>query len=319
MTSVGVAPANAAARRATPRSYLMCPPTYFAVTYEINAWMDASVPVDRDRAVAQWEQLVAAYRSAGHRVELLTPVPGLPDQVFTANGATMIDGRVLIARFAHPERAAEAGVHAAWHLAHHDASLVVIGSRVNEGEGDFAVLSDVVLAGHGFRTSPAAHRELAALTGRRVVSLELVDPRFYHLDVALAVLDDRAGHIAWYPPAFTRAARRTVERLFPDAVVATTADAYAFGLNAVSDGQHVFLPIGADHLADALTAAGYTVVPIDLGELRKGGGSVKCCTQELRGPAHRLVSEDHEPHDDRTSPADGADNIPNPTLTTPEV
>lgn len=284
MTSLQVTPARTSLRRATPRRFLMCPPTHFEVRYEINAWMDASVPVDAELAMAQWEQLVAAYRAAGHIVELLPAVPGLPDQVFAANGATMVDGRVLIARFAHPERTAEAEIHAGWHLAH-DGASVVQPSHVNEAEGDFAVLSRTILAGQGFRTSRAAHRELAAVTARKVIGLELIDPRFYHLDVALAVLDDQADHIAYYPPAFSPASLAKLERLFPDAIIATTADAYAFGLNAVSDGLHVFLPAGAEQLAAALGAVGYEVVPIDLSELHKGGGSVKCCTQELR-PAH---------------------------------
>src|SRR5690349_7638928 len=108
MTTVEVMPAQASARRARTRRFLMCPPTYFDVRYEINAWMDATVPVDRDLAVAQWEQLVAAYRTAGHVVEMLPAMPGLPDQVFAANGATMVDGKVLLTRFANSERAAEA-------------------------------------------------------------------------------------------------------------------------------------------------------------------------------------------------------------------
>ncbi len=282
MTSLGVTTERALLRRSTTRRYLMCPPTYFDVRYEINAWMDAGVPVDRGLAVAQWEELVKAYRAAGHSVELLPAAPDLPDAVFAANGATMVDGKVLVAQFANRERAAEAGVHAAWHASAHGGAALVQPVDVNEAEGDFAVLDSVILAGHGFRTSRAAHRELAALTGRKVISLELIDPRFYHLDVALAVLDDATDQIAYYPPAFSDASRAKLERRFPDAVIATTADAYAFGLNAVSDGYHVFLPAGADQLAQALTAAGYLVVPIELGELRKGGGSVKCCTQELR-------------------------------------
>ena len=260
----------------------MCAPTYFEVRYAINAWMDIGVPVDRVLAIAQWEQLVAAYLAAGHEVQLLAPSPGLPDQVFAANGATMVDGRVLLASFAHPERAAEAAIHTAWHLAAQGARSVVSPTSVNEAEGDFAVLSESILAGYGFRTARSAHRELAAATGRDVISLRLVDPRFYHLDVALTVLDDETDQIAYYPPAFSADSRAELERRFPDAILATTADAYAFGLNAVSDGYHVFLPTGADHLADRLTGAGYQVVPIDLSELRKGGGSVKCCTQELR-------------------------------------
>jgi N-dimethylarginine dimethylaminohydrolase len=271
----------------------MCPPTWFDVTYAINPWMDPRLPVDRVRAHAQWSALVAAYRRAGHRVDLLEPVPGLPDMVFAANGATVVDGRTLGARFATPERAGEAAVHRAWHA----RSGVQPGGRapadpvaVNEAEGDFAVLSSVVLAGHGFRTSLAAHAELAALTGREVVSLELVDPRFYHLDVALAVLDADTDQVAYYPPAFSPAAQAVLAARFPDAVLADAADAYAFGLNAVGDGRNVFMPTGATHLRDALEALGYVPVEIDTSELLRGGGSVKCCTQEIR-PAPPLPGD----------------------------
>ena len=84
----------------------MCPPTYFDVQYAINPWMDPADPVDRDRAMREWEPLRATYLSLGHKVHLLDPVEGLPDMVFAANGATVVGGMVLGARFRHPERAA---------------------------------------------------------------------------------------------------------------------------------------------------------------------------------------------------------------------
>ena len=82
----------------------MCAPTHFEVTYSINPWMDPSKPVDLQLAQAQWEDLRDRYRALGHTVELLTPRPDLPDMVFAANGATVVDGRVLGARFAYQER-----------------------------------------------------------------------------------------------------------------------------------------------------------------------------------------------------------------------
>ena len=271
----------------------MCPPTFFDVTYAINPWMDPRLPVDRERAYAQWSSLVEAYERAGHRVDLLEPVAGLPDMVFAANGATVIDGRTLGARFATSQRAGEAASHRSWHA----RFGVLYGGRaladpvaVNEAEGDFAVLSSVVLAGHGFRTSLGAHAELAALTEREVLSLELVDPRFYHLDVALAVLDSDTDHIAYYPPAFSPTSQAVLAARFPDAVLADEADAHAFGLNAVGDGRNVFLPTGAAHLRDALEALGYVPVEINTSELLRGGGSVKCCTQEIR-PAPDLTPD----------------------------
>jgi N-dimethylarginine dimethylaminohydrolase len=263
----------------------MCPPTYFAVSYSINPWMDPAAPVDRLLALGQWTALVETYRAAGHRVELLDPIPGLPDMVYAANGALVVDGRVLPARFAYAERAPEAAVHAAWHRQNgmlNGGRDIATPAAINEAEGDFAVLSSRILAGYGFRTARAAHDEVATLTGREVVSLELVDPHLYHLDVALTVLDDERDHLAFYPPAFSTASRRILAESFPDAIIATEHDAYAFGLNCVSDGHHVFLPAGAAELGTAIAAAGYRPVSIDLSELAKGGGSVKCCTQEIR-------------------------------------
>jgi len=262
----------------------MCPPTYFDVTYSINPWMDPSRQVDRALAFRQWSALVDAYRSTGHRVDLLEPLPNLPDMVYAANGATVIDGHMLPARFANPERGGEAAVHTVWHR--RNGSLyggdVQPAIAINEAEGDFAVLSRGILAGYGFRTTLAAHRELATLTGREVLSLELVDPRLFHLDLALTVLDDQRDHIAYYPEGFSQKSRELLGQLFPDALIATEFDAYAFGLNAVSDGLHVFIPAGAHRLRELLAASGYWPISVDLSELIKGGGSVKCCTQEIR-------------------------------------
>ena len=274
----------------------MCPPTYFDVTYAINPWMDPSIPVDTTRAMAQWSTLVRAYRSAGHRVDLLEPVPGLPDMVFAANGATVVDGRVLSARFASRQRRAEATHHRQWHLRRglHSEQVLLGGRAVNEAEGDFAVLSKTILAGCGFRTTRAAHRELAALTGRPVVSLELVNQRFYHLDVALTVLDDITDHIAYYPAAFSEGSRRVLAERFPDALIADDRDAAVLGLNCVSDGRQVFVPAGAEHLTHLLDEAGYQPIAIDLSELLKGGGSVKCCTQEIRPVTDRRRFVDRE-------------------------
>lgn len=280
-------------RRAKLRHYLMCPPTYFDVTYSINPWMDPSRPVDRSLAVRQWTGLVEAYRSTGHRVDVLEPLPNLPDMVYAANGATVVDGHMLPARFANPERAGEAAVHAAWHQRNctlYGGGYPRPATAINEAEGDFAVLSGRILAGSGFRTTLPAHRELARLTGREVISLELVDPRLFHLDLALTVLDDQCDHIAYYPEAFSQRSRRLLRQLFPDALIATGSDAYAFGLNAVSDGLHVFIPAGARRLRELLVGAGYWPISVDLSELIKGGGSVKCCTQEIRpAPTLQLV------------------------------
>ncbi|OBG39572.1 dimethylargininase [Mycobacterium sp. E3198] len=264
-------------RRARARRYAMTPPTHFAVEYAINPWMDVDTPVDARVARAQWDALRRTYLGLGHRVDVIDPVPGLPDMVYAANGGFIARDIALVARFRFAERAGEAAAYAAWmaSLGYRPAST----RHVNEGQGDLLLVGDTVLAGFGFRTDRRAHAEISAALGMPVVSLELVDPRFYHLDTALAVLDDRT--IAFYPPAFSASARRQLRALFPDAIVVGSADAYVLGLNVVSDGRHVVLPSAATGFAAQLRAAGFEPVGVDLSELLKGGGSVKCCTLEV--------------------------------------
>ena len=282
MTSVETCPGVRGERVATRRRYLMCRPEHFAVEYVINPWMDPAVLVDRELAITQWEALRATYLELGHQVELLEPLPGLPDMVFTANGATVVGGTVLGARFRHSERAAEAAAHREW-FTRAGFTRVVEPRFVNEGEGDLLALGGPdgpVLAGTGFRTDPRAHREAAAVLGRPVLSLELADPRFYHLDTAIAVLDPDT--IAWLPSAFTPEAQRRIRSRFPDAIVAEPADAEVLGLNAVSDGRNVVLPARATRLADQLALRGFRPVPVELSELLRGGGGPKCATLEIR-------------------------------------
>jgi N-dimethylarginine dimethylaminohydrolase len=258
----------------------MCPPDYFDVVYSINPWMDPSVPVNRRRAARQWEHLVTTYRELGHAVEMIEPEPDRPDMVFSANSAIVIGGRVLTARFRHGERVPEQTPYRAW-FEQQGFTEIAVSRAVNEGEGDFVAAGPMVLGGWGFRSSRAAHAEVQDFFGLPVVSLQLVDPRFYHLDTALCVLD--AGTVAYFPPAFSPETQRVLERRFPDAIRVSERDALTFGLNAVSDGHHVVLPRRACGMADALQARGFEPVPVDVSEFHKAGGAVKCCTLELRG------------------------------------
>ncbi|MFI8086422.1 dimethylargininase [Kitasatospora sp. NPDC086009] len=271
-----------ALRTARKRHYLMCRPTYFAVDYAINPWMDPARPVDSARAVRQWERLVSLYRELGHSVSLVEPRPGLPDMVFAANAASVVDQRVLVSRFRHPERAAEADAYRQW-FTERTFRRVATAGHVNEGQGDILPAAGLLLAGTGFRTEPAAHAEVQALLGLPVVTLTLTDPRFYHLDTALAVLGETEA--MYYPGAFDPAARATLEALFPDALLAERAEAEAFALNAVSDGRHVVLPPSAVRLAAQLEERGFQPIGVEMSEFLKAGGAAKCCTLDLHGCA----------------------------------
>ena len=257
----------------------MCPPEHFTVNYAINPWMDPAIGVDARRAMMQWRRLRDIYAGLGHAVHTISPEPGLPDMVFAANGGTVIDGKVLGARFRYPQREPEGAAYLSW-FRRRGYPIVVPPRCVNEGEGDIIFTGTCIIAGHGFRSDMAVAAELAELFGLPVVSVRLVDPRFYHLDTALAVLD--ADTAAYYPAAFDDAGLAALASLFAELIEAKDEDAEVLGLNAVSDGRHVVLPAQASGLAAQLAARGFEPVPVDMSELRKAGGGPKCCTLELR-------------------------------------
>ncbi|WP_084039307.1 dimethylargininase [Demequina sp. NBRC 110053] len=270
------------ARHPSPLSVLMCRPTHFTVSYSINPWMDPATPTDTARAIAQWDALVATYRSLGFSVSFIEPVPGLPDMVFAANGGLVVDGLAYTASFRHAQRQPEADAYADWFAT---AGLEVARAAcVNEGEGDFLVVGDAILAGTGFRSTPGSHDELSELIDMEVVPLTLVRDDYYHLDTAIAVLDARPGHeqVAFLASAFDAASLAELRRRYPDAIEVSEEDAAVFGLNAVSDGLHVVTAAQATRFHAQLAAHGFVPVGVDLSELRLAGGGVKCCTLEVR-------------------------------------
>jgi N-dimethylarginine dimethylaminohydrolase len=261
------------------RTYLMCPPEYFTVEYAINPWMNLDETVDTALAMHQWQRLHDAFTGLGHSVHTISPEPGLPDMVFAANGATVIDGKVLGARFMYQQRQPEAAAYLSWFRLH-GYQVVREAGAVNEGEGDIVFAGQAMLAGHGFRTDELAQYEVAELFGLPVISLRLVDPRFYHLDTAMVVLD--ADTAAYYPAAFDDAGRAALASFFAELIEVKDEDAEVLGLNAISDGRHVIVPEQATGLVAQLSAAGFEPVTVDLSELLKAGGGPKCCTLELR-------------------------------------
>lgn len=270
------------------RRYLMCRPQHFTVSYSINPWMEPSRPTDTNLAVQQWQSLYDTYVSLGHEIELIDPVEGLPDMVYTANGGFVIDGVAYGPKFRFRERAEEAPAFIDWFAA--NGFEVAEPVEVNEGEGDFLLVGNTILAGTGFRSTGDSHREVGEVFSREVVSLTLTDPRFYHLDTAIAVLDPVEGpggvekaNIAYLPNAFDERSQAILRERYPDAIRVSDADGAVFGLNSASDGKNVIISPRAKGFEAQLRERGYTPVLVDLSELLLGGGGIKCCTLELRG------------------------------------
>jgi len=266
------------------RTVLMCKPTHFTVVYRINPWMDPALPTDTALAVAQWQTLHDTYVGLGYEVHLIDPIAGLPDMVYAANGGFVIDNIAYGAKFTHPERQPEGPAYMEWFGA--NGFDVRDPAEINEGEGDFLLVGDVILAGTGFRSASDSHGELGRIYNRSVITLNLVNPSFYHLDTAIAVLDcgtaDGGGEIAYLPSAFDEASLAVLRERFPTAIIVSETDAAILGLNSYSDGYNVVIASRAVGFEQQLRERGFNPIGVDLSELLLGGGGVKCCTLELR-------------------------------------
>jgi N-dimethylarginine dimethylaminohydrolase len=267
------------------RTILMCRPDFFTVEYRINPWMHPEDPTDTSLAVTQWEVLYKTYIDLGFDVKLVDPIEGLPDMVYAANGGFVLGGIAYGASFTYPERQPEGPAYMDWFR--ENGFEVRVPRNINEGEGDFLVVGDVILAGMGFRSATESHKELGEIFGREVISLELVNPSFYHLDTAIAVLDPspapgERANIAYLPSAFSEAGLAVLRERYPDAIIVNEDDAAFLGLNSYSDGYNIVIAAKAKDFERQLRERGYNPIGVDLSELLLGGGGVKCCTLELR-------------------------------------
>jgi lysine-ketoglutarate reductase/saccharopine dehydrogenase-like protein (TIGR00300 family) len=266
--------------------FLMCAPTFYEVDYVINPWMEGNVNrASRAVAADQWRQLRELLASQA-RVELIDPRLGLPDLVFTANAGVVVADTVVLARFFHPERQGEEPCFQSWFAAQGFRVELLPADLPFEGAGD-ALLDrggGWLWAGYGFRSELDAHPLLARALGVEVLSLRLMDERFYHLDTCLCPLSD--GTLLYYPPAFDFHSNRLIEsRVRPEKRLAVgEADALAFACNAVNVGEVVILNQASPALRQRLEARGYTVLETPLTEFLKAGGAAKCLTLRLDEP-----------------------------------
>ncbi len=265
---------------ASRKRLLMARPDFFRIDYEINPWMHVDNPVDPDLASQQWAAIRQIYDELGWTVELIDPDPDWPDLVFTANGGLVIGPEALVANFRHPDRRGETALFADWFRSR---QFNVSQARYNfEGEGDALVWNGLILAGYPWRSDFATHAHLARLFDQEVLSLQLVDARFYHLDTCLTPIDDQT--IAIYKPAFSREAYQQLKDRAAELIEVGADDASSYGLNALSDGQNVILPAEAAQLCELYRQRGLTVWPTPISEFKKSGGGVKCLTLELHPP-----------------------------------
>ncbi|HEV7883735.1 MAG TPA: ornithine--oxo-acid transaminase, partial [Solirubrobacteraceae bacterium] len=231
------------------------------------------------RAQRQWDALVATLREAGADVELLEPLPALPDLVFTAN-LGLVDGTTFIpARMRHPERRPEP-VHAESWFRSRGFEIRRLGEDVvQEGAGDALPFGATLVAGYRTRSSASAYVELARLVEGRILPVELVDERFYHVDIAFCPLDADTALVA--PGALDADGARLLTELVPDPILLSDDEARAFSANSVVVGRTVVMPACSRRLRRELRARNFEPVVVDVSEFLKAGGGPRCLTLAL--------------------------------------
>ena len=263
------------------RRYLMCRPEHFRVDYAINPWMDVDAPVDPDRALAQWDHLAATIERAGAEVERIAQLPGMPDMVYAMNYGLVDSDHVAITSFRFDERKPEAEAAEWWFGEAGLRTTRVADAGVGSFEaGDAFLFGGCLVVANGPRTDLATHAVLSRALGVRVASVGVVHPALYHLDLSFCPLDETRAIVA--PSAFDAAGRATVAELVPQPLLIDEDEAFTFCANSVVVGEVVVMPAGVPpRVARQLEAWGFAVETVEVSELHKGGGSVRCMTLPL--------------------------------------
>ncbi len=259
----------------------MCPPDHYGIEYEINPWMNRSLGAVRQLAFQQWTRLRDTLVGLGVTVELLAPQAGLPDLVFTANAGLVFRDLFLSSSFRHDVRAKESPVFDAWFAGNGFQVERLPDGMYHEGAGDALFCGDILFAGYRQRSDAAAHQWVGQRLGVRVLPLELVNPRFYHLDTCFCPLSPTEA--IYFPDAFDSYGRRVLDSHVPKLIPVEEPEAHRFGCNAVVVGKTVVHNSRCPRLGESLASHGYQPVEVELDEFLKAGGSAKCLTLRLDG------------------------------------
>ncbi|GAX40647.1 hypothetical protein NIES4075_16130 [Tolypothrix sp. NIES-4075] len=271
--------------------FLMCAPDHYDVDYVINPWMEGNIhKSSRDRAVEQWQKLHLLLKEHAI-VDLVAPQKGVPDMVFTANAGLVLGDSVVLSRFLHKERQGEEPYFKQWFEENGYTVNVLPKDLPFEGAGDALLDREGrwLWAGYGFRSELDSHPYLAKWLDIEVVSLRLIDERFYHLDTCFCPLAN--GYLLYYPGAFDSYSNRMIEmRVVPEKRIAIEeADAVNFACNTVNVDHIVIMNKASDALKASLNDAGFQVIETPLTEFLKAGGAAKCLTLRVTEPVRAEV------------------------------
>ena len=260
-------------------TWLLCPPKFFDVEYEINPWMDVNRAPAATLAANQWKNLHHRLIRLGAYVEYIEATKGNPDLVFTANAGLVKGDKFVLSKFKHPERQGEEPLFKDWFAKRGYEVIELKSDGYFEGEGDALFAGDTLFCGFGFRSDAEVYKEVAdALDVKNTVLCELIDSRFYHLDTCFCPLNENQA--IYHKDAFSPASIAEMEKHI-ELFAVDEQDAKRFVCNAVVLGKQVVLPAECESTYDLLASLGYESSDVILKEFLKGGGSAKCLSLRI--------------------------------------
>lgn len=264
------------------KKLLMCKPGYFNVSYVINPWMNTNIGrVNQPLAIKQWQTLFDILTNMAE-INLIEPVAGLPDMVFTANaGLVNKHKQVIVSNFRYPERQNESQHYCKYFTEAGYKIINIPEEIVFEGAGDALFDSNGELwIGSGPRSDAVAAKIINNAMHMDVNSVELIDPRWYHLDTAFCPIS--GGYVLAYQKAFSVSSISLIQNKLGNKVIwVSDQDAIDFACNAVCLDHEIILYRASNELKAALKRYNFSVTEIDVSEFIKSGGSCKCMTLEI--------------------------------------
>ena len=261
------------------KKVLMCEPTFFdTLDYSINPWMKPGT-IDGKKAMSEWHALVKAYESQGINVEVIEQQKGVPDMVFATDQGIVQDKTVLLSRFWTKERRGEGKYYEEWFRNHGYTIKRLPNDVYLEGNGDSYLWNDKLFIGVGYRADNETCKTVSKLLAKEVIPLQIIDPKFYHLDVGFFPLNQET--VFYYPPAFSEESRGVLQKLVSNLIEFTEDEANGFCANSVVTDHHVVHQKGNETFKTKLQDLGYTSIEVETGEFMKSGGGAHCLTNVL--------------------------------------
>lgn len=252
----------------------MVNPAHYDVVYQINEHMNLEKKVDKELAKNQWLLLKKIYTDLGFKVIEAPGDAKFPDMVFAANQLFTTPDKVFLSQMKHEEREGEVkflqGFLNLKNAIQVNSSFESMGDLLWDYEGER------LFGGYGFRTDVEAYDQIKNSIDTELITLELTNSRFYHLDTCLSIINKKIA--LFVASAFSEKTKKTLRQHFTQLIEVDEQEALEYlACNAhCPDGKNIIMEQGAVKLQADCQKVGLNIHTVDTSEFLKSGGSIFC-------------------------------------------